>query len=126
MMKSPKIIAIVSIVVMASLFTAVVEAQTKVLHHAFDNIIYDNKNHYLPCEKLPAEAEVRTIVKAHHETIQAIEGVNPGLAGVEIGIPCAGKADILIWYASHANRIEIEKIIGSDTFYGIPYRLNNR
>ena len=126
MNKSSKIIAIVSIVVVACLFLVVVEAQTKVLRHTIDNFVYDNKNHYLPCEKLPTEAEVREIVQEHHDVIQAIEQVNPGFVGIDIDTSCAGKADLLIWYASHASRLEIEKIIGGDTFFGIPFRLNNQ
>ena len=124
--KSPKIIVVVSIVAVVCLGLFVLEAQTKVLRHTIDNIVYDNKNHYLPCEKLPTEAEVRKIVQEHQDVIQAIEQVNPGFVGVEIDTSCAGKADLLIWYASHENRLEIEKIIGGDTFLGVPYRLNNR
>jgi hypothetical protein len=124
--KSSKIKAIVSIVVLACLGLVVAEAQTKVLRHTIDNFVYDNKNHYLPCKKLPPEAEVRTIVQDHQDVIQAIERVNPGFVGVEIDTSCAGKADLLIWYGTHENRLEIERIIGGDTFFGIPYRLNNR
>ena len=126
MKKPSKIIAIISVVVVAFLCLVVVEAQTKVLRHTIDNFVYDNKNHYLSCEKLPTEAEVRKIAQEHQDVIQAIEKVNPGLVGVEIDTSCAGKADLLIWYASHENRLEIEKIIGGDTFFGVPYRLNNQ
>jgi hypothetical protein len=34
--------------------------------------------------------------------------------------------DLSIWYASHQNRLVIEKIIAGETFYGIAYRLQNR
>ncbi len=112
---------------MVCLGLVVVETQLKFLRHAIDNFVYDNKNHYLPCEKLPTEAEVRKIIQEHQDVIQAIEQVNPGLVGIEIdSTTCPGRADLLIWYASHKNRLEIERIIGSDTFFGIPYRLNNR
>ena len=124
--KSFKIKAIVSIVVLACLGLVLVEAQTKVLRHTIDNFVYDNKNHYLPCETLPTEVEVQTIVQEHQDVIEAIERVNPGFVGVEIDTSCAGKADLLIWYGTHENRLEIERIIGGDTFFGIPYRLNNR
>jgi hypothetical protein len=39
---------------------------------------------------------------------------------------CPGKADIVIWYASHAQRLVIEGILGADRFFGIPYRLRNQ
>ena len=114
------------IVGVACLSLVLIEAQTKVLRRTVDDLVYDNKNHYLPCEKLPTESEVRRIVQEHQDVVEAIEQVNPGFVGVEIHPACAGKADLLIWYGSHENRLEIERIIGGDTFFGIPYRLNNR
>jgi hypothetical protein len=81
----------------------------------------------LPCDELPTEAEVRSTVQEHQDTIQAIEAVNPGHVGVEIdAYTCPGKADLLIWYATHQNRLAIKDIIDGDTFFGIPYRMNNR
>jgi hypothetical protein len=125
--KSTKFIAIVSIAVVVCLGLFVVEAQTKVLRRAWDNSVLDNQNHYLPCDKLPTEAEVDRVVQEHQNIVEAIEKVNPGLVGVEIdSTTCPGRADLLIWYASHENRLEIEKIMGDDTFFGVPYRLNNR
>jgi hypothetical protein len=125
--KSSKLIAVVSIVAVVCLGLLVLEAQTKVLRHTIDNFVYDNKNHYLPCDKLPTEAEVNRVVQEHKNIVEAIEKVNSGLVGVEIdATTCSGKADLVIWYGSDADRIEIEKIIGGNTFFGIPYRLNNR
>ena len=127
MNKPTKFMAIVLIVVVVCLGLFVVEAQTKVLRRAWDDSVLDNQNHYLPCDKLPTEAEVDRVVQEHQNIIEAIEKVNPGLVGVEIdSTTCPGRADLLIWYASHENRLEIEKIMGDDTFFGVPYRLNNR
>jgi hypothetical protein len=126
MSKTNKIIMVVSILVLACLGVFVVEAQTKVIRRALDNYIYDNENHYLPCDELPTEAEVRAVVQGHQDIIQAIEEVNPGLVGVEIDTSiCPGKADLHIWYATHQNRLAIKAIIDGDTFFGIPYRLHN-
>ena len=128
MNKSTKFMAIALIVIIVvCLGVFFVEAQTKVLRRAWDDSVLDNQNHYLPCDKLPTEAEVDRVAQEHQNIIEAIEKVNPGLVGVEIdSTTCPGRADLLIWYASHENRLEIEKIIGDDTFFGIPYRLNNR
>jgi len=105
----------------------VLESQTKFIRRAYDNFILDNENHYLPCEKLPTETEVNRVLREHQEIIRAIEQVNPGLVGVEIdSVTCPGKADLIIWYASHQDRIEIKRIIGEDTFFGVPYRMENR
>ena len=94
----------------------VLEIQARPLRRAVDNLVYDNWNHYLPCEKLPTEAQVTQIVERHQITIQAIEAVNPGLVGVEIDkYSCpGGRADLVIWYATHQDRLAIESIIGGD------------
>jgi hypothetical protein len=57
--------------------------------------------------------------------VEAIEGVNPGFVWVEVDDSCPGKADIVIYYASHQDRLAIEEIIGRETFFGVPYRLRN-
>jgi hypothetical protein len=127
MRRTRKGLAIVLIVTAVALALVVVETQTNTLRRLYDNHILDNRGHYLPCERLPTEAEVRQVLQQHAATVQAIEQVNPGLVGVEIEpSTCPGRADIVIWYASHANRLAIEAIIGGDTFFGVPYRLQNR
>ena len=73
MNKSSKIIAVVSIAAVVCLGLFVLEAQTKVLRHTIDNYVYDNKNHYLPCDKLPTEAEVNRVVQEHQNIVEAIE-----------------------------------------------------
>ena len=103
------------------------EAQTKFFRRAYDEIVLDNRNHYLSCEQLPSEAEVRRIMEDHQDVIKKIEQIKPGFVGVEMDTSsCSGKADILFWYGTHEDRILIEDIIAGDTFYGIPYRLENR
>lgn len=115
------------ILLVVCLGTIAFEAQTKIVRRSIDKILYDNWNHYLPCDQLPTELDVRLVIEEHLETIKAIEQVNPGLVGLEVDtLTCPGKADLVIWYASHENRLAIEAILTGDTFYGIPYRLQNR
>lgn len=103
------------------------EAQTRSLRRFVDDALYDNRNHYLSCQQLPTLSHVESVIEQHQSTIHQIEQVNPGLVGVEIdSTTCSGKADILFWYGSHQDRVTIEDIIGGDTFFGIPYRLQNR
>lgn len=109
------------------LVCAIVEWQFKVVQRAYDHFILDNRNHYLSCSDLPTRLEVERIVKGHGDAIQQIEQVAPGFVGLEIdSLTCEGKADLLIWYGNHEQRIAIEEIIAGDTFFGIPYRLQNR
>jgi len=105
----------------------IVEARFKVVQRGYDNFVLDNRNHYLSCKDLPTKIEVERIVEQHRDIIQQIQQIAPGFVGVEIDTSiCDGKADLLIWYGTHQQRIAIEKIIAGNTFFGIPYRLQNR
>ena len=129
MMSKPRIIIARVLLLTAAicLGTIAIESQTKIIRISYDNFVLDNRNHYLPCEKLPTEAEVRAIVQQHQDIVQEIKQVNPGLVGVDVdSSTCPGTADLVIWYASHQNRLAIETLIGGDTFFGVPYRLQNR
>lgn len=125
---SRKIALLFFLLVIMLLFAALglVETQTHALQRFLDDAIYDNRNHYLACEQLPALAEVERVLHEKHALIEEIEKVSPGNVGVEVGAPCPGKADLLFWYGSHQDRLEIEALIGAETFFGIPYRLQNR
>lgn len=97
-----------------------------VLGRLYNDLVLDNRDHFLPCDRLPTSAEVNRIVEEHQGTVEAIKEVNPGSVFVEIDDwSCAGRADIVISYASHQDRLGIEEIIGGDTFFGVPYRLRN-
>jgi len=105
----------------------IAEFQTKFFRKTYDEIIFDNRNHYLSCEQLPSESEVRQVIEAHQDVIARIKQINPGFVGVEMDTStCLGKADIIFWYGTHQDRLMIEGIIADDTFYGIPYRLVNQ
>jgi hypothetical protein len=103
------------------------EVQTKFLRRLYDEVLLDNRNHYLSCEQLPPESDVRQVIETHQDVIVRIEQINPGFVGVEVDTStCPGKADIIFWYGTHQDRLQIESIINDDIFYGIPYRLRNQ
>ena len=113
--------------IVSCLGVLLLESSNRVFRRTYDHYVLDNRNHYLPCRRWPRQSEVEKVVIEHQEIIQQIENVNPGNAGVEIDrIACPGKADLVIWYATHQNKLAIEQIIGDETFYGVPYRLQNR
>ena len=112
---------------LACALAAIVEMQFKILRHGYDRFIMDNHNHYLSCEELPTKVQVERVVEEHRNIIQQIEQVAPGSVGIEIdAFTCEGKADLLIWYGTHQQRVAVEQIIAGETFFGIPYRLQNR
>jgi hypothetical protein len=121
------IFLLVTVLTSICLLMVVVESRFKLARRGYDHFIMDNRNHYLSCEELPPGDNVERIVEQHEDVIQQIQQVAPGFVGVEIdSFTCEGKADLILWYGTHEQRVAIEEIIGSDTFFGIPYRLQNR
>jgi len=119
------------IIVVVSLLTAValllfLEHQARIIRQTLDDVLYDNRFHYISCEKLPSIAEVEKVIAEHQKVIRQIEAVNSGFVGIEVNTCGTGNADITFWYGSHKDRMSIENIIGSDTFFGVPYNLHNR
>jgi len=118
-------------IVVISLLTAValllfLEFQAKIIRQTLEDVLYDNRFHRISCEKLPSIAEVEKVIAEHQDVIRQIEAVNPGFVGIEVNTCGTGNADITFWYGSHKDRMSIENIIGSDTFFGVPYNLQNR
>src|SRR5215207_8245024 len=92
------------------------ETRLKVIQRAYDNLVLDNRNHYLSCQELPTQLEVERALEHHKDVVQNIEQIAPGFVGVEIGsLSCEGKADLVIWYGTHQQRLTIEKIVDGDT-----------
>jgi hypothetical protein len=121
------IIAVLTIAFILSMGILIVEYQTKFFRRTYDELVLDNHNHYLSCEELPTEFEVRRVMEAHKDVIDKIEQINPGFVSVEMDTStCPGKADINFSYGTHQDRLQIESIIADDAFYGIPYRLVNQ
>jgi len=93
----------------------------------YDDVVLDNRGHDLPCEALPEIGLVRDIVAEHADVVARIEAVNPGFVFVDVDeLTCRGRADLIIAYASRQDRRAIEAILDADTFFGVPYRLENR
>ncbi|MGC1378574.1 MAG: hypothetical protein WA821_20250 [Anaerolineales bacterium] len=109
-----------------TLVLVLVESLAHPFEKLLDDVIYDNRNHYLSCDQLPTPGKVRSVLAAHKNIVVQIKQVDRGAIMVYVGNgndSCSGKADILITYPSRADRIKIQQIINSDTFFGIPYRL---
>jgi len=130
MTNSKKVLLIVIFAVLMLLagFVLVVAAQQHWLQRVVDDVLYDNYNHYLPCEKLPDLAQVQEVLSEHGEVIEQLEQLRPGSVVIELADladTCPGKADIIIYYPSHQIRLEIERFLGGKTFFGIPCRWRN-
>ena len=101
--------------------------QSHLIQRILSDVVYDNYDHYLPCERLPLVAEVEAVVADHAGTVNQIQAVAPDVRfSLEKQI-CGGAdhTDIVIYYPAHSHREQIEKILGGKTFFGIPVRWIN-
>lgn len=104
------------------------EKRTHFFGQLYANWILDNKEHFLSCSELPPAKKVEQVLKEHKQEVEKIKNIAPGYVRVSKGNGgngCIDTADIIIYYASHSQRVQIENTIGADTFFGIPYRLKN-
>ena len=112
----------VAIVIGAALLGLLVEYTVHPMHHLYDRL-QNNYNHYLPCQQLPATAEVERILEEHTDTVKKIAEVHPGFTYIEAGTRCPETADVIIHYATRDERLVIKDILGgSYTFFGVPAR----
>lgn len=122
-----KFIIILCIIILLIVAAVIVEKQTHILQRVIDAKLYGSYFHYLPCDELPTNAEVRQVLQEHADVAQAIRDVNPGNVGIMIGSPCWDGADLTIWYNDRADRQEIEAFLSEDLlFFGIPVNLDGQ
>ena len=108
------------------LAAALTVANLRLLAGLYNNVVLGNRDPMLRCAELPALAEVNRVVVEHQEVIQAIGQVDPRSVFVEIDtVSCPGKADLVIWFGTQADRAAVERIIAGDKFFGVPYRMYN-
>lgn len=63
---------------------------------------------------------------AHQNEIEAILQINPGNIFVQVDtFTCPGKADLVISYPAHADRVKIEAILSQTPLGDLPIRLRN-
>lgn len=92
----------------------------------YNDHVLGNRLHRTPCSELPTRQLVEATLRNHSEVVVAIKQLrSPNTIVVEIGEPCPGKADLVIYHPDRQTRRQIENIIDSDTFFGVPYRLIN-
>ena len=58
-------ISMITVVLVACVGMLLIESQTKVIKRWIDDVIYDNRHHYLPCDQLPPISEVEGTIREH-------------------------------------------------------------
>ena len=110
---------VVTVVILAALLWT--ESTNHIIGKWFTSTIYDNHPNFLSCAELPSLSSVEQVMAEHQDVIQQIVNIRPDFIIARIDPSCPGKGILVIEYASHADRIQIEELIG-DTFFGIPWK----
>ena len=111
-----RIIWIVVFILLAVLFLA--EMKTHFIQKWIANQVP-----YLSCDEMPELVDIEQTVEAHQDVVEQIENIDPGFIRVYVSSSssCPGKGILVIEYASHDDRMQIEALIG-ETFFGIPWK----
>ena len=83
-LRKRSILIFLGFIVILCIGMTIIELRSRVLRRFIDDKIYDNKNHYISCDKLPSLSEVEKTYSSNIDVIRQIEEVNPGLVGAEI------------------------------------------
>src|SRR5687767_15318936 len=89
-----------AIVVALLIMATIAEVRGKYLRHWIDDKLYDNWNHYLPCDKLPTDAQVEEALRTHADVVRRIERMGAWVASGRPG-HCTVGWDIEIRYGAH-------------------------
>lgn len=116
-----RIIWIMILILLGILIVA--EVRTHFIKKWISDVVYDNRVPYLRCEELPSLTDAEQTVAAHQDVIEQIEAIHPGHIRVYVSSDssCPEKGMLVIEYASHDDREQIEALIG-ETFFGIPWK----
>ena len=101
--------------------------QSHIIQRIVFDVVYDNYNHYIPCKRLPLAVEVEAIVRDNRAVVDQIRAVSSDVDFKIVNQTCgnADHADIVIYYPGHAQREQIEEILGGKTFFNVPARWIN-
>ena len=78
------------------------------------------------CSTWSPVGAVEEVVLQHESVVREIEAINPGHTGIIINTwKCPGKARLIFTYASLDDKRRIGDIIGADSFFGVPFTLQN-
>ena len=110
------------IIVLVFIISILAIPLTFVATNIFNTFFYGR---YHTCETLPDIETARQIVDDHQDIIDAIEKIHPDCIHVSLEERCEGKGELVIYYCTIDQQIEILKLIGNKTFFGLPFRMFN-
>jgi hypothetical protein len=91
----------------------------------YEDVVLDNRTTRVPCAQRPSVAQARRVLVEHQDLVRRILAVE-GAVSVEVDeLACPGWGTLVIFYNARRDRRQIERLIGADTFFGIPCSLRD-
>ena len=92
---------------------------------AYDEQVLGNRYHRVACEDLPGSTMAEEVLRNRRDIAERILALrSDGSVAIELVEPCPGRAALVVRFPSTDVR-QIEQLIVSSTFFGIPYDLVN-
>jgi hypothetical protein len=115
----------VAVVVLATAAVIVGGLNWRRLELVWEDAVLDSRNVQVPCGQRPPAAEARQVLAQHGELVRRIQAVDQSVSVSLEESGCPGRGTLVIVYGAHRHRERIERLIGGDTFFGVPYSLRN-
>ena len=80
-----------------------------------------------PCSQLPTERAVEQALEQHRDMVESLQAMEKGgsvMIFADAPSDCPNRSALRITYGTQKTRDEIRHRLG-DTFFGIPYRMQN-
>ncbi|HSO53131.1 MAG TPA: hypothetical protein VL330_10350 [Actinomycetes bacterium] len=89
------------------------------------DVVLDSREARVPCGQRLTVAEVRRVLVEQRELVRRIEAGDPGVSIDVDELARPGRGTVVVFFGAHRHREQIERLIGGDTFSGVPYSLRN-
>ena len=115
----------VAVVVLAAAVVIVAGLNLGRLELVWEDVVLDGRSTHVPCGQRPPAAEARRVLAQHVDLVRRIQAVDRSVFVSLEESGCPGRGTLVILYGAHRHRERIERLLGGDTFFGVPYSLHN-
>ena len=116
---------VVAVLLLAAVAVIVGGLNQRRLAAVWEDVVLDSRSTQLPCGRRPPVAQARRVLVRHRELVRRIEAVDESVSVGLDEVACPGRGTLVIDYGAHQHREQIERLIGGETFFGVPWSLHN-
>jgi hypothetical protein len=115
----------VAVVVLATAVVTVAGLNSRRLELVWEEVVLDSRSTRIPCSQRPPAAEARLVLAQHGDLVRRIQAVDQSVFVSLEESGCPGRGTLVIYYGDHRHHKQIERLIGGETFFGVPTSLRN-